>query len=118
MLAFVATSAVAQVPADMTEAQSARAEALYKEVRCPVCTAQAVAESDATLSKDLRRRIEALIVAGKTDEQVLQELTVTYGGDIRLRPAREGRTAPLWAAPWVILAAGLAVVVLRRRRRA
>ena len=117
-LVFAATSTVAQVPADMTERQQARAEVLYKEIRCPVCTAQAVAESDATLSKDLRRRIETLIVAGKTDEEVLQELTLTYGDDIRLRPAREARTVPLWAAPWVLLAGGLAVVLLRRRRRA
>ena len=100
----------------MTEGQKSRAESLYKEIRCPTCVAQAVAESDASLSKDMRRRIDALIVAGKTDEEILQTLTLSYGDDIRLRPRREGRTLPLWLAPWAILALGVGWVAMRRRR--
>ena len=105
------------VPADMTAQQRARAESLYKEVRCPTCVAQAVSESDAVLSQDLRRHIDALVVAGQPDEAILDRISVTYGDDIRLRPRREGRTALLWAAPWVAILLGLAFV-LRRRKRA
>ena len=102
------------VPADMSVQQRARADAIYREVRCPTCVAQSVADSDANLSKDMKRRIDALIVAGHTDTEVLDRLAATYGDDIRLRPRWEGRTLFLWAAPWVILTGGLAVVLLRR----
>jgi len=112
-----ATSALAQVPIDMTQAQQERASALYKEVRCPTCVAQAVGDSDALLSQDLKRNIDALIVAGRSDDFILDRVSQTYGDDIRLRPKREGRTALLWAAPWVAIFLGLGLILHRRRKR-
>ena len=117
LTALFAVSAHAQsvVPADMTEAQRVRAERLYKEIRCPTCTAQSVADSEAQLSRDMRRRIDTLIVAGKTDEEVRSELSTVYGDDIRLRPKSERRTWLLWAAPWLVILAGGVLIVTRRR---
>ena len=103
------------VPATMTTAQQSRAESLYREVRCPTCTAQSVADSDAQLSVDMKRRIDALVVAGLSNDDILDELSLTYGDDIRLRPRREARTWALWAAPWAVLAIGLGLVLRRRR---
>lgn len=99
----------------LTPDQAERAEALYSEIRCPVCTAQSVADSDATLSQDIRSRIDMMIAEGRSDETIRDTLSAVYGDDIRLRPRIEPRTWLLWAIPWIVLVLG-GVSLFRRNR--
>lgn len=113
-LCLVSFLAVAQTPE-----QEARANAIAKEIRCPTCVAQSVSESDASLSQSLRRRILSDVMAGKTDAEILENLTRTYGDNIRLMPKMETRTLPLWLAPWIIISIGaFSIFIINRRRRA
>lgn len=96
--------------------QEARAQDLFREVRCPVCVAQPIAESDAQLSGQMRDRIRNDIVQGLSNEEILAALSATYGDSIRLKPKFELRTAPLWAAPWFAVLAGLFIIISMRRR--
>jgi len=101
-----------------TADQIERAQALYKEIRCPVCVAQSISESDAGLSKNIREKIINEIVSGKSDDEIITSLTTTYGDDIHLRPKKEARTLVLWTAPWGIIVVGaLAILSVHRRRR-
>lgn len=99
----------------LNAAEQDRAHALYKEIRCPVCTAQSVAESDATLSQDLRDRIDLYVMQGRSDEDIRNELAARYGDSIRLKPRFEARTLVLWSAPWVLVLVGMILVVRRKR---
>jgi len=120
MRAFILTlllAGSAWAQAQLTPGQQARADGLYKEIRCPTCTAQSLAESEAQLSQDMRNRIDELILAGKTDEDVRNTLAESYGDDIRLRPKAEPRTFIIWAAPWLVICVGLWAIFSRRRRR-
>lgn len=103
---------------ELDSVQRDRANALFKQVRCPVCTAQPVGESDAALSYALRAHIEEAIVDGKTDAQILNDLTRTYGDDIRLLPKTEARTLPLWFAPWLVIGIGVLGILIMQRRKA
>ena len=57
----------------------ARARHLSAELRCMVCQNQWIDDSDAPLAKDLRILVRERLVAGDTDVQVKQYLTVRYG---------------------------------------
>jgi cytochrome c-type biogenesis protein CcmH len=101
-------------------AQEARAEAIGRQLRCPVCKTESIEESDADFTRDLRRVVREQVAAGKTDRQVLDFMHERYGDFILLRPPFKPSTWALWLAPPALLLLGavLAFSVMRRRRAA
>ena len=98
-------------------AQELRAEALGHQLRCLVCQNESVEESNADLARDLRRIIRQRIVAGDSDRQVIDWMVARYGDFVRLRPPFNAMTLALWGAPGIALLAGIAAVLIARRRR-
>ena len=94
-----------------------RARALMKEVRCVVCQAQSIDESDAGIASDMRRLIRQQIAAGQSDAQILKYLSDRYGDFVLFKPPFKAATALLWAGPFVLLAIGGLVIVFFFRRR-
>jgi cytochrome c-type biogenesis protein CcmH len=90
---------------------------IAEEVRCLVCQNESLAGSRADLAQDLRREIRSLIKQGKTDAEVMDFLVSRYGDYVRYRPPVKPTTWLLWGGPFVLLAAGLAGLVLFVRRR-
>ena len=99
-------------------ALEARARNLSKELRCLVCQNQSIDDSNADLAHDLRVLIRQQLVAGDTDQQVLDYLAARYGVFVLLDPPFEPVTYLLWLAPpaLVLLAGGVLVSRSRRRR--
>ncbi|UDL91546.1 cytochrome c-type biogenesis protein CcmH [Mesorhizobium sp. PAMC28654] len=95
----------------------ARARALSEGLRCMVCQNQSIDESDADLARDLRVLVRQRIVAGDTDQQVMDYIVSRYGEFVLLKPRFEPRTALLWGAPVVLLLAGGIFIVLTTRSR-
>jgi cytochrome c-type biogenesis protein CcmH len=89
------------------------------ELRCVQCQNEAIADSPVSLAADLRRQVREMIVAGKSDEDIREYMVARYGEFILFRPRMNLRTVWLWAAPALLLAAGLlaALRVLVRRTR-
>lgn len=96
-------------------AQEARAQSLFREIRCVVCEGQSVAESNVALAADMRGLIRAFIREGKSDAQVKEYLVARYGEEILFSPPVTSGTALLWAAPFMLLLFGLARFAIRRR---
>ena len=94
-----------------------RARALSAELRCVVCQNQSIDESDADLAKDLRQVIRTRIVAGDSDQEVLDFVVARYGEFVLLRPPFKGATVILWLGPILFALAGLGGIVLYYRRR-
>jgi cytochrome c-type biogenesis protein CcmH len=90
---------------------------IAEEVRCLVCQNESLAGSRADLAQDLKREIRSLIKQGKTDKEVMDFLVSRYGDYVRYRPPVKPSTWLLWGGPFVLLAAGLAALVLFVRRR-
>ena len=105
-------------PATADPVLEARMQRIAIELRCLVCQNQTIADSPAGLSDDLRREIREQLQRGATDEQVVQYMTDRYGDFIRYRPPVKGSTMALWVGPLVLLALGIAVLVIALRRRA
>lgn len=95
----------------------ARARALSEGLRCMVCQNQSIDESDADLARDLRVLVRQRIVAGDTDQQVMDYIVSRYGEFVLLKPRFEPRTALLWGTPVVLLLAGGIFIVLTARSR-
>ena len=89
---------------------------LLYELRCLVCQNQSLADSDAELAGDLRKRVRDLIDQGMSDEEIIAHLQARYGDFVLYRPPLTLRTAALWGGPFVLLAFA-AWLLLRRIRR-
>ncbi|GHD42990.1 cytochrome c-type biogenesis protein CcmH [Thalassobaculum fulvum] len=99
-----------------------RARELSAGVRCLVCQNQSIDDSNADLARDLRKLVRERLLAGDTDQQVLDYLTARYGPFVLLEPPKTRSTWLLWYGPFALLAVGAAGVAaaaaLRARRRA
>jgi cytochrome c-type biogenesis protein CcmH len=97
-----------------------RYDRLTAELRCLVCQNQTVADSNADLAKDLRGRTREMLLAGKTDAEIIEFMTERYGDFVLYRPPVATRTAILWAAPVLLLLVGAipAFLFIRRRSQA
>ena len=95
----------------------ARYRALLYELRCLVCQNQSLADSDAELAGDLRRRVRELMAAGQSDAEIAAHLRARYGDFVLYRPPFAWRTAALWLGPFLLLAAAAWALLRRVRRR-
>ncbi len=95
-----------------------RYQQLSAELRCPKCQNQNIADSNAPISKDLRKLLHQQLEAGASDAEILDYMVARYGEFVRYRPSFTGATAALWVAPVLLLGAAIvvALLVLRGRR--
>ena len=101
-------------------ALESRARALFREIRCVVCQNESIDSSNADLARDLRGLVRERLVAGDSDDAVLDGLVARYGDFVLLRPPVKGSTLLLWIGPGVVLLLGLLLVAmtLKKRRQA
>ena len=98
--------------------QEAEAKALMETLRCIVCQGQSIADSDADMAGDMRALVRRRIQAGERPEDIRRWLIERYGNWVSYKPPVEPVTWPLWAAPVLLLLAGLWLARGRFRRRA
>jgi cytochrome c-type biogenesis protein CcmH len=92
-----------------------RARDLSTGFRCLVCQNQSIDESDAPLAKDLRVLIREHLTRGASDAEIRDFVVARYGEFVLLKPRLTASTAVLWATPFLIILAGI-IVILRRRK--
>jgi cytochrome c-type biogenesis protein CcmH len=98
-------------------AQESRAEAVGSQLRCLVCQNESIEDSGADLAKDLRHIVRQRVVAGDSDQQIMDWMVARYGNFVRLSPPFNALTALLWASPLVAVLLAAGVVVAARRAR-
>lgn len=101
-------------------ALEARARDISRDLRCLVCRNESIDESNADLARDLRLLVRDRLVAGDSNEQVVEYVVDRYGEYVLLKPTVTGSNWLLWAAGplMLILALGMAWGYLRTRARA
>lgn len=98
--------------------KEARYKQLVAELRCLVCQNQNLADSNAELAQDMRRKTYQLVKAGASSEEVVDYMVKRYGDFVLYRPPFRLSTLLLWVGPFVILAGGVLFLLLLIRRRA
>ena len=119
-LVMLALPAAAVDPSEVLDdpALEARARAISAQLRCLVCQNQSIDDSNADLAREIRVIVRERLVAGDTDEEVIQYLVDRYGEYVLLQPVVAPHTILLWsAAPLVLVVGGIAIVLAARRRR-
>ena len=98
-------------------ALEARARTLSKELRCLVCQNQSIDDSNADLAHDLRVLLRRRLMAGDSDQQVLDHVAARYGMFVLLDPPFAPVTWLLWLTPPLLVLGGGGLLLLRARRR-
>ena len=99
-----------------TTQQQKRFHKLTEQLRCPKCQDESIASSNAEIAGDMRRRVAAMILQGKSDKQIMQYFIDRYGDFVTYKPPFNAHTAILWVGPGLMLAGGLGLVMVLIRR--
>lgn len=105
---------------DASSAQSvqigSRAFDISRNLRCPVCTSESVADSSAEIAQQMRALIQEKIDEGLSDAQIYTFFQERYGDWILLDPPKRGVHLLVWLLPVVVGAAAVVVVISMARR--
>lgn len=99
------------------EGDRERFRELTKELRCPKCQNQDIADSNAPIAADLRREIFRMLGEGKSNQQIIDFMVDRYGDFVRYKPELTARTWLLWFGPGVLLVGGFGLLALIVRKR-
>jgi cytochrome c-type biogenesis protein CcmH len=93
-----------------------RVSSLSRTVKCPVCSGESVAESNAPASQEIRRQIAEQVQQGQSDDEIRSFYAAKYGQAVLLTPSASGVNVLVWILPVVALAIGIAALAIVFRR--
>jgi cytochrome c-type biogenesis protein CcmH len=90
------------------------------QLQCPVCEGESIADSPSGLAADMRSVIRTKLLAGESDQQILDEFVASYGDGILTEPPKRGISLGVWIGPVIGVTVGavLLTVLLRGWRHA
>ena len=100
-----------------TPEQEERYKKLIAELRCLVCQNQNLADSDAELAVDMRRKAYELVKQDKTKTEIANFMVDRYGEFVLYRPPFNRNTVLLWIGPFIILLIGVTLLIRTIVRR-
>lgn len=103
VLIFFAFCAPAVAKEPLSAAQEKRAQQLFTQLHCVVCSGQSLAGSDAQIAHHIRGLVRTKIAAGEPDQAILDYLVARYGEAVLMAPPVRASTLPLWLAPIALL---------------
>lgn len=120
LLLLFATGVLAEA-IELREFDDPVTEKRYKELtasmRCPLCENQAIDDSDAPISGDMRERVYLLLQDGQSDTEIINHMVTRFGEYILYNPRLDNRTYLLWGIPAALVLSGILLVVLLVRAR-
>lgn len=121
LTAFMVTNAAHASPVETfefkDEVTKVRFQALSKELRCPKCQNQNLADSNSPISTDLRRELYELLQQGKADSEIVNFMVSRYGEFVLYRPRVSSLTYILWFGPALLILIGVIVVIVILRKK-
>jgi cytochrome c-type biogenesis protein CcmH len=114
-------SAAGQARIDTYQFSDPQQEDLYheltQELRCLVCQNQNIADSNAELAKDLRRKTYQMVIKDQDKDQIVDYMVKRYGDFVMYKPPFKASTLVLWLGPVIILVLGVVMLIRIIRRR-
>ena len=91
--------------------------ALSKELRCPKCQNQNLADSNSTVASALRLELYNLLIQGRADSEIVDIMVSRYGEFVLYRPRVSSVTYILWFGPVLLILIGVIVVIVILRKK-
>jgi cytochrome c-type biogenesis protein CcmH len=91
---------------------------LTKELRCPKCQNQNIADSDAMIAVDLKRKVYQLLQKDYDKDQVIDFMKQRYGDFVYYQPPVNPMTIWLWLLPVLFIFVAIGGIVVSRKRQA
>ncbi len=109
---FLANSALASIDVYEFKDERKRGDfvALTKELRCPKCQNQDIADSNAPIAADMRKEVHRLLEEGYDRERIVDHMIERFGDFVTYKPKVSGETYVLWYGPWVAVLLGLIII--------
>ena len=94
-----------------TPDQEAAYQDLVNELRCLVCQNQNIADSNAELAQDLKRKTYEMVMQGKSKKEIADFMVQRYGDFVLYRPPVTNTTLLLWSGPFIIFVIGIIFLI-------
>ncbi|EHB9505390.1 cytochrome c-type biogenesis protein CcmH [Salmonella enterica] len=78
------------------EAQEQQFRQLTEQLRCPKCQNNSIADSNAMIATDMRRRVYDLMQEGKSRQEIIDYMVARYGNFVTYDPPLTPLTVLLW----------------------
>ena len=114
-----ASPAAAQVPVSPDPRIEAQAQAIERQLLCPICTNERLDVCATAICTDMKRIIRERLAAGSTPDDIILYFEQRYGARVRADLPREGFNLVLFGwvgASLLLVAAGGAWSLLSARR--
>jgi cytochrome c-type biogenesis protein CcmH len=89
---------------------------IARQLRCPVCTAESVGDSSASIAVEMRDVIQQQLQEGKSEKEILAFFQERYGDWILLNPPKRGVHLLVWLLPLIAALVGVGFLVMYLRR--
>jgi cytochrome c-type biogenesis protein CcmH len=96
--------------------QQALFRELTQELRCPKCQNQNIADSNAVVAVDMRKKTYELVQQGQDKTQVIEYMKLRYGDFVHYQPPLQLSTIWLWLLP-ALLVLAMGWFVLKKNRQ-
>jgi len=117
VLAVVLVALLGVATANAEDMYSQRTIKLAREIHCPICAGESVADSQTELARQIRGIIEEKVQAGESDQEIKDYFVARYGESILFDPPKSGFRLGLWWMPLIVVGVGALVVVSFVRER-
>ena len=124
VVASAPVAAETPAPTQSAPKQKLSGQALYQEaiaisklLRDPASANYTLYDSESAIAGELKARIYEMLRDGKSRQEIFDFMIARYGEMICYEPEFSAKTALLWFAPWLTLAAGGLLLVMRMRRK-
>ncbi len=95
-----------------------RIATLSGAIKCPFCSGESIANSQAGVAADYRALIAERVAAGATDEEIIADFAAKFGDSYILDTSTSVWSVALWVIPIAALLGGGGVLFAMKRKSA
>ena len=119
LVAVLALLAVACQGSSVEPSLEERAQALNKQLMCPVCPSETIDQSQVELAKQMKATVRERLEEGESEQEIKDFFVDRYGDNVLAAPPARGFNIVVWVIAGLALpmAAAILVLALRVMRR-
>lgn len=118
LFTFIIANAFASIDVYNFDSEQKRLDfiELTKELRCPKCQNQDIADSNAPIAADMRKEVHRLLDEGQDKASIIQYMVDRFGDFVTYKPKMSAETYLLWYGPWLLIVLGILVILVLVRK--